>query len=259
MYQEREFESPFSAGDALFNSGMGMAANFATDFFADNIIETEFRKAARLGDDLRPDTKDIGTLSPNSRNAQSDYQKYMKRSSFEQTVDTHIKGQTDGRGYSKGKHHTRSALNNSTLLNYEFNTFDKKWSLGKFIYDPDKKARLIGLRQAAGSMVNDPNAPTALKDSLKKAISARGFGIAAMSIGFAQVGFELGKAGTNALASKGRNARFNTRGPEMSGGGFQDTRGAYTGRQQAMRAIQLSQSGMRRSLGNEAEFLASHR
>ena len=92
---------------------------------------------------------------------------------------------------------------------------------------------------------------------VKQGRMVRNWGTAAIGIMAASTASGLASSAIRNTIEKGHaSTKANT---SMASGAFLDSQMAYTTRQRALRAVQNSQSGMRRALGNEASFLHSYR
>ena len=245
MTREDELQSPFVSGDALLFTAAGVLTDIAASAYADHILEKTLTAAAGLDEAFQPAS--AKAASYNSR--------------VEDIVKNSMDGERGGRGYSKRKHRIRSFVKESELLSTEVNIPFKTnpVRINGHIASVEKKGGLLGMKKAIPSLLADPEVPSVLKDSLKAAAKARAFGVLALGLGAAQTGFEIGTSVLGMLARKGREMKSIGRAPQLGSDGFQDTRMAYTTRQHAMRAIQLSQGGLQRAHGNEASYLHTFR
>ena len=255
--------SPFSAVDGLLNSFGGAVANVFTDFYVDRQqitntlkhagIDARFFKGNRFGTALAADTFKNGR--PSSTNAQ--LKEYI-----EDTISARregVKG-TWTRRFLRGAptdpdkrnwwHKLRSLIDSPVerATNIAFR------EIGQDLYHAKVGTEAASLRAAL--MDTDPG-----KDLLKgldRAFKFRAVGITAITLGFAQLGVGLAQSTISSLASTGRANQTLNR-TSMVQSGFYDSNQAYTSRQRAVRAIQMGQSGYKRALGNEAQFLHTHR
>jgi len=255
------FQSPFATADGLMNSGLAMVANIGTDFYVDNVYEGRMLKNAGLmgrqkaifdslsyddmldttgnGGNQRLRNEILGEVRAERAGGRGRYGKG--------TFTRRALKQAPGKESMRWWHKIFSGVRSTEEIGAQKAIRKLGGEIGK-----GKTARAQGIiKELVDSGRGD------LVDSLKNANKLRSLGIAAIGLGFAQVGFEIGAGVTNSLASVGRRSR-NLNRTAMVQSGFQDSNMAYTTRQRAMRAIQLGQSGMKRAIGNEAQFLHTY-
>jgi len=260
MYTEESLNSPFASSDAVYNSIGGIAVGLAADFYADHVYESTLGGYASLNKDLKFDMRKSSEWRREFVNSHRDNLDARwpalgpdsPRGKIEGMLRDRLDDASEAPGW--GKQRIRRKINAGANWLADASPWGKNFIRG-IVDTPDLYKRRVALRRSVADVIANPGTPEGLRDALGVARKARALGVVGMSIGFSQLGFELGSAITGAVASRGREARAMSRSPVMAGQGFQDSRMAYTTRQQAMRAMQLSQSGMQRALGNEASYL----
>ena len=265
------FPSPFAAPDAVLNSLVGMGINIGTDFYVDRVYQRKMmHQAGFQSNDL--------TRSKFHRDALEDYRKVKPgatstipgmlddNAALRDFVKGRINNELSGRA---GTYGSRGTFTRRLLKAGPADPANRKWyhKMFNYVKTPEEMATEKGLRKAmqdiatgsrsaSGALanLNGSVAGKALLGDIKDAFKFRKVGIAAINLGFGQLGWELMKGGLDSMASVGRASRSMTR-SAMVQSGFVDSNMAYTTRQRAMRAIQMGQSGMQRALGNEAQYL----
>lgn len=241
--------SPFSATDRMLNSTAGLVGFIAIDHFADRSMIGALEESANLHFDNDKLVEKVagspgrhGMTGPRAR-----------REAIINRYNQHLRGGSGRYGANTGLKAWRRALTAQRNAN-------PSWLVkgARFLVDtPEKKAHTLAVRQIAGEIVRgESSLPVSRKlmGELKFGSRMHGLGIAAISVGLASMGFELGAAAMSGLSEKGRKDRSLTRNALQSQG-FLDSKMAYTSRQRALQAIQLSQGGYKRALGNEASYL----
>lgn len=244
----RHIVSPFSTSDKLLNSGIGIAASFGVDWFASKVMAEEIEAYAGMKwADNRYDR--LAGSRPNR------YGKPVKGKVSSGSAAARRAMQSQYGKHVGGSHWLRNKLRGSNVT--DPNWFTKVQQF--FIKSPEEVARIKAGRKVANMIAGgDIAAPEGLKSMVRMGRAAHGLGVAMFAVGLANVGYEIGSSLTSAIHERGIQGRRLSRNA-MSTQNFADSRMAYTSRQRALQAIQMSQGGVRRALGNEASYLHTTR
>lgn len=223
---------PLSSADHILNSFYAGAINFTTDIYE-----------AHVSNNVLGNVANNEKLSANFRNR------------VKSALDPYEKTALDA---SKARSHRTRNWINSKAQSWKLPKWMRPSSAEEFARTQGRR-RLMADAFAPGSM--DKFAESAAdRDFLKQIKAARGarsWGTTALGVMAASAAAGLASSAIRATIEQGhRAARVNT---SFSSGAFIDSQMAMTTRQRALRAIQNSQSGMRRALGNEANFLHTYR
>jgi hypothetical protein len=245
--------SPFAPVDSFLGSGAMILGSFGIEYFADKFQHNTLLKAA--GYDPESITKK--TLS-NLPKASGVHMAGIP----EPTIDQRLRGRISrAMDYELDPKNPNSYMSkNHGLRKFLTKEVDKPNWLRKtsnFLFKtPEQRARNIALSRESQLLRTSTLIDPKLRMGLNVATQFRTIGMVGIAAGIGQLGFSLAEASLGALASKGRSAS-NINREAMVNTPFMDSQTAFTTRQRAMQAIQMSQSGYRRAIGNEAAFLHS--
>lgn len=237
----RSFVSPISVADSVLNSTAGIVASFGLDWYGQTAMEEAVMRAGQMTWDA--DTNTISNKLPKKAPSKIDLSRR-----HQQVRKAYTRGYNQRIGLNYSLRHT---LRGSSAK-------DPNWitKVSRMVWKaPEELAHTSGVRAAAAAMENGSIAvSSATRRLASMGLKAHGLGIAMFSVGLAAAGSEIGGAVINSLHDRGVTGRRLSRNA-MNTQSFSDSRMAYTSRQRALQAIQVSQSGYKRALGNEASYI----
>lgn len=235
--------------DSTVNSGVGIIAAVGADMYADRIQRSVLNRHLWTG----PKHRGMKAMEA-PENISQEAREAIRR--YKEGFRAHGRAQMN-----QGSHPFRRTSNWAA----------KKMGAPSFLTPASLSSRgnMLGIRRLAHFI--DANADTVLplsgeyavgharlRTQIANSIKIRSFGTTAMGIFAASAAYSIARSVTDSIRETGASHRMSKH-SMVDTVGFQDNEVAYTTRQRALRAIQNSQSGMRRAFGNESNFLHSAR
>ena len=251
--------NPYVGADSLLNSGAAMGLNFISDYAVAHYRQDFLRE--HLGYQATPILDSDQKHKFGMFSGKPKFHDLGVEGNFEFGIPKNSESQKFNKAYMNRLKETYTSFGQSHLYPQGTSeTITGKRDVKKHseIHRAAQRRYFRDLEKTDFEAIGDKN----LKKSLKNLQSwggIRSLGVAALTISASSLGFGLASGTLRYIQSRGRQTRSidEAKGPLMSEQ-FMDTSAAHTSRQRAMRAIQTAGGGLRRALGNEAQYLRTY-